>query len=347
MHFTRMGGYARPRRADHRARRRLLPRGRERQALPRRARGPLLGQHRLLVRGGDRARRRSSRCASCPSTPTGRTPTHARSSSPPRWPRSPPATSTASSSSRAARRRSSRRGSSRGSTTSSAARSGFASTSARRPSATTTRSSRTSARRTRRYKAITRQTAYHGTTLGALSLTGIPAIRVPFEPLLARGAERPQHEPLPPAGGGDGGGVHRRPARRAGADDRGDGAGDGLPRPHGAGPELGWLVLAAEGLLARRPRALRPLRHPPLRRRGDHRVRPDRRLVRARSATTSGRTSITCAKGLSSSYAAIGAVIATRPGGGAVPRGARCTRTGSPSAGIPCSARSRSRTSRS
>ena len=36
----------------------------------------------------------------------------------------------------------------------------------------------------RRYKAITRQTAYHGTTLGALSLTGIPAIRVPFEPLL-------------------------------------------------------------------------------------------------------------------------------------------------------------------
>jgi adenosylmethionine-8-amino-7-oxononanoate aminotransferase len=37
----------------------------------------------------------------------------------------------------------------------------------------------------RRYKAITRQTAYHGTTLGALSLTGIPAIRMPFEPLVA------------------------------------------------------------------------------------------------------------------------------------------------------------------
>jgi adenosylmethionine-8-amino-7-oxononanoate aminotransferase len=36
----------------------------------------------------------------------------------------------------------------------------------------------------RRYKAITRQTAYHGTTLGALSLTGIAAIRVPFEPLV-------------------------------------------------------------------------------------------------------------------------------------------------------------------
>jgi adenosylmethionine-8-amino-7-oxononanoate aminotransferase len=36
----------------------------------------------------------------------------------------------------------------------------------------------------RRYKAITRQTAYHGTTMGALSLTGIPPIRNPFEPLV-------------------------------------------------------------------------------------------------------------------------------------------------------------------
>jgi adenosylmethionine-8-amino-7-oxononanoate aminotransferase len=36
----------------------------------------------------------------------------------------------------------------------------------------------------RRYKAITRQTAYHGTTLGALSLTGIAPIRAPFEPLV-------------------------------------------------------------------------------------------------------------------------------------------------------------------
>ena len=36
----------------------------------------------------------------------------------------------------------------------------------------------------RRFKAITRSTAYHGTTFGALSLTGIPAIRMPFEPLV-------------------------------------------------------------------------------------------------------------------------------------------------------------------
>src|SRR6187551_2792592 len=36
-----------------------------------------------------------------------------------------------------------------------------------------------------RYKAIARHIAYHGTTLGALSINGIPALRTPFEPLLA------------------------------------------------------------------------------------------------------------------------------------------------------------------
>jgi adenosylmethionine-8-amino-7-oxononanoate aminotransferase len=35
-----------------------------------------------------------------------------------------------------------------------------------------------------RYKAIARHIAYHGTTLGALSINGIPAIREPFEPLV-------------------------------------------------------------------------------------------------------------------------------------------------------------------
>ena len=36
----------------------------------------------------------------------------------------------------------------------------------------------------RKYKAITRQIAYHGTTMGALSLNGIPSLREPFEPLV-------------------------------------------------------------------------------------------------------------------------------------------------------------------
>ena len=36
----------------------------------------------------------------------------------------------------------------------------------------------------RRYKMIARRIAYHGTTLGALSLTGIAPLRAPFEPLM-------------------------------------------------------------------------------------------------------------------------------------------------------------------
>jgi adenosylmethionine-8-amino-7-oxononanoate aminotransferase len=35
-----------------------------------------------------------------------------------------------------------------------------------------------------RYKAIARHIAYHGTTFGALSINGIPSIRAPFEPLV-------------------------------------------------------------------------------------------------------------------------------------------------------------------
>ena len=34
-----------------------------------------------------------------------------------------------------------------------------------------------------RYKVISRRLAYHGTTMGALTATGIPAVRAPFEPL--------------------------------------------------------------------------------------------------------------------------------------------------------------------
>jgi adenosylmethionine-8-amino-7-oxononanoate aminotransferase len=40
------------------------------------------------------------------------------------------------------------------------------------------------ARGERRWKVIARRTAYHGTTMGALSITGIPELRTPFEPLL-------------------------------------------------------------------------------------------------------------------------------------------------------------------
>ena len=106
-----------------------------------------------------------------------------------------------------------------------------------------------------------------------------------------RGAARAEHEPLPPSRRGDRGGVHPRAARRPRADDPRDGAGDRVPRAHGAGAERGRRVHAAGGLLAGRPRALRRVRHPPLRRRGDHRIRPRSATGSARSATTSGPTS--------------------------------------------------------
>jgi adenosylmethionine-8-amino-7-oxononanoate aminotransferase len=39
-------------------------------------------------------------------------------------------------------------------------------------------------RASRRWKAVSRHIAYHGTTMGALSINGIPALREPFEPLV-------------------------------------------------------------------------------------------------------------------------------------------------------------------
>jgi len=42
----------------------------------------------------------------------------------------------------------------------------------------------TATTRQRRYKAVARHIAYHGTTFGALSINGIPALRSPFEPLV-------------------------------------------------------------------------------------------------------------------------------------------------------------------
>jgi adenosylmethionine-8-amino-7-oxononanoate aminotransferase len=41
-----------------------------------------------------------------------------------------------------------------------------------------------SARGERRWKAVARRVAYHGTTMGALSINGIAALRAPFEPLV-------------------------------------------------------------------------------------------------------------------------------------------------------------------
>ena len=46
-------------------------------------------------------------------------------------------------------------------------------------------------------KLIAREIAYHGTSLGALSATGITGLREPFEPLTPGGRARPEHQHLP------------------------------------------------------------------------------------------------------------------------------------------------------
>src|SRR5665213_4555840 len=51
-----------------------------------------------------------------------------------------------------------------------------------------------------RYKVIGRHIAYHGTTMGALSITGVPAIKAPFEPLVpgaVRVVNTNQYRPAP------------------------------------------------------------------------------------------------------------------------------------------------------
>ena len=48
-----------------------------------------------------------------------------------------------------------------------------------------------------RTKVISRDIAYHGTTMGALSITGIPDLKTPFEPLVRRRHQGPQHQLLP------------------------------------------------------------------------------------------------------------------------------------------------------
>jgi hypothetical protein len=50
-----------------------------------------------------------------------------------------------------------------------------------------------------RHKVISRYLAYHGTTLGALSITGIPAFRAPFEPLLPGSIRVPNTNAYRPA----------------------------------------------------------------------------------------------------------------------------------------------------
>ena len=130
---------------------------------------------------------------------------------------------------------------------------------------------------TGRHKILARYRAYHGATLGAMTLTGDPrrwanepgivgVVRYPGHPSLGReGAAPRRREPPGPRG---------RHSLRGRAHDRG-----GLPRddrrderhPH-----------PARRLHPGRPRDLHPQRHPDGRRRGHGGLRADRTLVRDR-----------------------------------------------------------------
>ena len=142
----------------------------------------------------------------------------------------------------------------------------------------------------------------------------------------SRHAPRPQHEPLPP------------PAEETEQEFTAFLLDDLEEMILHTGPDTVAMVImepvqnaggsfAARRLLGRRARDLRPLRDPP-RRRGHHRLRPGRRLVRLRALRHPARPDH-LGEGLSSAHASIGA--SSRPTG-SWSRSSRtrpCTRTGS------------------
>ena len=138
-----------------------------------------------------------------------------------------------------------------------------------------------------KYKVISRAIAYHGTTQGALAITGLPAYKTPFEPLTPGGFRVPnanfyrapellrhRRQSLRAVG--------RRPHRRGDRIRRTRHRRRGVPR---TGAERGRLHPAAAGLLRTGAGDLRSLRRAVGVRRGDLRLRPDRvdvRLLRLR-----------------------------------------------------------------
>lgn len=72
----------------------------------------------------------------------------------------------------------------------------------------------------RRYKVISRNVAYHGTSLGALAITGVASLRTPFEPLAPGGRHVPNTNRYRPFTGGTvgDGGMSEEEFGRAAAD---------------------------------------------------------------------------------------------------------------------------------
>ena len=127
-----------------------------------------------------------------------------------------------------------------------------------------------------KHKLIAREIAYHGTSMGALSATGITALREPFEPMLAGGCHVPNTNTYRLAGG-------RRPLR-TGRDDRCPhrvrGSRHGGRGHSRAGAERRRLLRTARGLLPAGARDLRRVRRAAHLRRGDLRLGPSGRVVR-------------------------------------------------------------------
>ena len=130
-----------------------------------------------------------------------------------------------------------------------------------------------------RHKLISRELAYHGTSMGALTATGVPALRTPFEPLTPGGHHVPNtnsyrwREDRDPLWAAD---AIEEAIYFEGPDDgrRGD------PR---AGAEQRRLLRAPGRLLPARARDLRSPRGAADLRRGDLRVGSPRPLVRVRT----------------------------------------------------------------
>ena len=146
------------------------------------------------------------------------------------------------------------------------------------------------ARGERRWKVIARRVAYHGTTMGALSISGCTDLRVSVRAPRCRTWWHVSYTSR----------YHRPPGESE--EEFTTFLLDELEATYGvqAGPDTvamvivepvqnsGWLDHAARRLPRRRPRAVRPARHPfVLRRRGDHRLRAVGRSGSPRTASGS------------------------------------------------------------
>ena len=140
-----------------------------------------------------------------------------------------------------------------------------------------------------RTKAISRDRAYHGVTLGALAFTGVPGFKEPFGPPAVETFHVSNTNEFRQARVGPE--LTSRAPRRGERDDRTRGGGDDRDDHRRARAERRRLPATAGRLLARATRDLRSPRDLARRRRGDHRVRAPRGVVRGepvRRRTRSG-----------------------------------------------------------